>query len=116
MNRRSAGRLLTTLILGLAAAPPLVSQTKKDKNSGLDRIEGTIQSLNREKRSMIVRQRDRRNITWTILWDEETALTYQNEDTTEDDLRVGARVIALGRFPEGSLKLSALRIEIRTGR
>ena len=116
MTRRSAGCLLSTLVLCLATASPLVSQTKKDKNSGLDRIEGTIQSLNKDKRSMSVRQRNRRNMVWTILWDEDTAFTYQNEDTTTEDLKVGARIIALGRFPEGSLKLSALRIEIRSGR
>jgi hypothetical protein len=105
MTRRSAGRLLSTLVLCLATASPLVSQTKKDKNSGLNRIEGTIQSLNKDE--MSVRQRNRRNMVWTILWD---------EDTTTEDLKVGARIIALGRFPEGSLRLSALRVEIRSGR
>ena len=47
---------------------------------------------------------------------DETAITYRNEDTTAEDLRVGRRVIALGRFAEDSIKLKALRIEIRTGK
>jgi hypothetical protein len=108
--------LVLTLAFSLAVAPPLAAQTKKDPKSGLDRIEGTIVSLNKEKRSMRLRQRNRANMYWTVLYTEETAITYQNEDTTTDDLKVGARVIVLGRFSEDDNKLTALLIEIRSGR
>lgn len=108
--------LASTLAFALVAAPPAASQTKKDKSSGLDRIEGTIQSLNVKDQSMTIRQRNRRNITWKVRYDDETAITYRNEDTTVEDLKVGRRVIVLGRFPEDSITLSAMRIEVRSGR
>jgi len=107
---------MLTLAISLAAVPPLAAQTKKDKNSGLDRIEGTIESLDEEKRSLRVRQRNRANMVWTILYTGETAISYRNEDTTAEDLKVGRRVIALGRFAEDSVKLQALLIDIRSGR
>lgn len=107
---------MLTLAFSLAAVPPLAAQTKKDKSSGLDRIEGTIESLDKQKRSMRVRQRNRANMVWTVLYTDETAISYRNEDATAEDLKVGRRVIALGRFAEGSVKLQALLIDIRSGR
>ena len=65
---------------------------------------------------MSVRQRSRHNMVWTILYTEETAITYRNEDASAEDLEVGRRVIALGRFAEEGIKLKALRIDIRSGR
>ena len=106
--------LLLTLAFTLAASPSLTAQTKKV--SGLDRIEGTIHSLDQEKGSMEVRQRNRANMVWTILYTDKTAITYRNEDAAAEDLKVGRRVIALGRFAEDSIKMKALRIDIRTGR
>jgi len=108
--------LVLTVAFSLAAAPTLVAQTEKDQKSGLDRIEGTIQSIDEGKRSMRVRQRNRNNMFWTVLYTNETAITYRNDDTTADDLKVDRRVIVLGRFGEDSLKLTALRIDIRSGR
>ena len=63
-----------------------------------------------------VRQRNRANMVWTILYTDKTAITYRNEDAAAEDLKVGRRVIALGRFAEDSIKMKALRIDIRTGR
>lgn len=116
MRRHIAYLLASAVALSLISSSPLAAQTTKDKNSGLDRIEGTIQAMNAEKRSMTVRQRNRRDITWTILWDEETAITYRNEDATAADLQLGRRVIVLGRFVEDTIRLKALRIDVRSGR
>ena len=116
MRRGIACMLVLTVAFSLAAAPTLVAQTEKDQKSGLDRIEGTIQSIDEGKRSMRVRRRNRNNMFWTVVYTDETAITYRNEDSTAEDLRAGRRVIALGRFAEGSLELRALRIDIRSGR
>jgi hypothetical protein len=58
VRREISSTLMLALALSLAAVP-LAAQTKKDKVSGLHRIEGTIESLDDEKRSMRVRQRNR---------------------------------------------------------
>jgi hypothetical protein len=43
--------------------------------------------------------------------------TFRNEGSSVDELKVGRRVIVLGQFLEkGSNRLTALRIDIRTGK
>jgi hypothetical protein len=109
--------LVVASVLSLALVAGLSAQAKKEPKSGLDRIEGTIQSIDREKGTIAVRQRDRASIVWTIIYSTNTAFTYRNEESNVDEMKVGRRVIVLGQFREkNSNRLTALRIDVRTGK
>ena len=116
MRRRIVGLLVAAVFSSVLSPARLVAQAKKDR-SGLDRVEGMIQSIDRENATLTVRQGDRASIVWTVLFTPGTAFTYRNADSNLDDLKVGRRVIVLGQFRDrSSCRLTAVRIDVRSGR
>ncbi len=97
-----------TLVLGAG----LYAQVKKDKETGMDRIEGTIQTLDKAKSTMTVKQAGEKGASWQVAYDEKTAITMRNKPGKADELKEGLRVIVLGKYEKDVL--NAARIDIRT--
>ena len=106
--------VVAALVLGLTllTAAGVWAQMKKDPKTGLDRIEGTIQSINKEKSTLTVRQSGGGNPVWLVLYNAKTAFSMRNEKAKMEDLKDGLRVIVLGKFADDTL--TAARIDIRT--
>jgi len=107
--------LVMMLVCAIVLVPVLNAQAKKDAKTGLDRIEGTITGVDKDKSTLSVRQSGSSNIVWTMTWTANTKFTYRNEASTVDDLKDGRRVIVLGKFGEGN-KMAAERIDVRSGK
>ena len=108
--------LVMMVVCAIVLVPVLNAQAKKDAKTGLDRLEGTITGVDKDKSTLTVRQRSgNSNVVWTIAWTADTKFTYRNEASTVDDLKDGRRVIVLGKFGEGS-KMTAERIDVRSGK
>jgi len=98
-----------TLVLGAG----LYAQVKKDSKTGLDRIEGTIQSMNKDKSTLSIVQTGTR-ATWQVVYNDQTKFTRRNEPAKLEDLKDGQRVICLGKYEKD--QLTASRIDIRTAK
>lgn len=107
--------LVMMLVCAIVLVPVLNAQAKKDAKTGLDRIEGTIAGVNKDKSTLMVHQSDGSNAVWTIAWTADTKFSYRNKASTVDDLKDGRRVIVLGKFGEGT-KMTAERIDVRSGK
>jgi len=116
MRRSLCAVSALTVILALGALPNATAQAKPEA-PGLERLEGTIESLNANDSTLVIRQSNRLAVNFTIVWDKGTAVTYRNAAATADELKPGRRVIALGTFdqPKGT-RMSAKRIDVRTGK
>jgi hypothetical protein len=117
--RRNPGVVVAAtmaLVLALAAVPVAFAQAKKD-STGLERLEGTVESIDAASSTFVIRQSNRRNVNFTISYDKTTVFTYRNADATVADLKTERRVIVLGKFdqPKGT-RMSAVRVDVRTGR
>jgi len=117
MRRRISGVMVMVAVSTLVMTPALFAQPKKDPKSGLDRIEGTIESINKADSAVVIKQR-RPAANWTIAFNKDTTFTYRNVKATADELQPGRRVIVLGRFeePKSNNRLTAVRVDIRTGK
>jgi len=96
-----------TLLLGAGLA-----QVKKDTKSGLDRIDGTIQFLDKAKSTMRLTQTAPARGSWQVVYNDKTAIGWRNKPAKIDDLKEGQRVIVLGKYEKDVL--NAARIDIRT--
>ena len=97
-----------TLVLGFG----LFAQVKKDAKTGQDRIEGTIQSLDKDKSSLTLAQSGgATKPTWHIVYTDQTKFTMRNKPAKVDELKEGQRVIVLGKYDQNVL--TASRIDIR---
>ncbi len=114
MKRSVACMLVLTLMCSIVLVSALYAQATKDSQTKLDRIEGTIQSVNKDKSMIMVRQRGSTNTVWTVVYSAETAITYRNQPSTIDEVKDGRRVIVLGKFGVKD-QINAARIDIRTG-
>ena len=115
MERRITLMLVMMLVCAIVLVPVLNAQAKKDAKTGLDRIEGTITGVDKDKSTLMVRQSGSNNIVWAVAWNADTKFSYRNEASTVDDLKDGRRVIVLGTFGEGN-KMTAARIDVRSGK
>ena len=95
-----------TLVLGAG----LYAQVKKDQKTGLDRIEGSIQAIDKDNSTLSVKQSE--HVVLKVVYNDETAVTRRNKAAEIGDLKEGLRVIVLGKFENN--ELNASRIEIRT--
>ncbi len=112
MRRGIPAVMILVLGLTLVLSVGLYAQLKKDAKTGLDRLEGTIQTLDKEKFTMSVVQRSATEASWQVAFNDKTAITLKNKPAKIDDLKMGSRVIVLGKFE--NKVLNAHRIEIRT--
>ncbi len=104
--------MLVTLGLILVLGFGLFAQVKKDAKTGEDRIEGTIQALDKEKSSLnLVQKSGAATPTWHVVFNSQTKFTMRNKPAKPDDLKEGQRVIVLGKYDQNIM--TATRIEIR---
>jgi hypothetical protein len=100
-----------TLVLGAG----LYAQIKKDTKTGLDRLSGTIVTLDKAKSTMTVRQAGTTpQPSWHVAYNDKTAITVMGKPAKVDDLKEGLSVIILGNYEKDVL--NATRIDIRTAK
>lgn len=115
MGRDVVRKLALVLVSSLVLAPGLYAQAKPEKNTGLYRIEGTVVSINKEKSTITVRQRNRANVVMTITYSADTKFSYLNKPATLDDVKDTRQVICLGKLNEKeSSQMTASVIDVRT--
>lgn len=115
MKRCIAGILAVALVsLGLAAGT--YAQATKDEATKLDRLEGYVVGIDKEKSEIRIRQRGTTSQEWTVAYTPTTAFTFRNEKATLDTVKESLRVICLGKFgsEKEKTKLTAERIDVRT--
>jgi hypothetical protein len=108
MRREISLVLCLTLVMGIG----LFAQVKKDPKTGLDRIEGTVQAINKDKSTFTVLQSGATKASWTVAYNDQTKYTLGNQPAKAADLKEELRVIVLGKFEKEVL--TAGRIDIRT--
>ena len=99
------------LVFALVLVPGVYAQTKKDTKSGLDRIEGRIERINKDASTVSVRQTGK-TVVWEIVYNKDTKFTYRNATASVDEAKEGRRVICLGKFGPNN-KMAAARIDVR---
>ena len=101
------------LVLGLTLVlcAGLYAQIKKEPKTGLDRIEGSVQSINKEKSTINVKVSGTTSPVYQVVFNEKTKYTMRNQPAKAEDLKEGLRVIVLGKFDNNVL--TAVRIDIR---
>jgi len=114
MKRGIAGLLAVTLVLSLGIVAGLHAQATKDAKTKLDRVEGTVVTVTKDKSEIVVRYSTK--LQWTVVYGADTKFTYRNAASTIDEVKANRRVICLGKFNTEKTILTAERIDIRTGK
>ena len=96
------------LVLGTA----LAVQIKKDAETGLDRLEGRVTTVNKDTSTLTIKVTGS-NASWQIGYSSETKFTARNKPASIAEVKDGARIICLGKSDSPS-RLNAVRIDIRT--
>ncbi len=113
MKRSISCLLVMGLVSLLVLVPGIYAQASKDAKSGLDRIEGYVVTVDKDKSSLTVRQKSGTNIVWKVVYNADTKFTYRNAPSKVDEVKDGRRVICLGKFDDKTT-LTAARIDVRT--
>ena len=113
MKRSISCVLVVGLVCLLVLAPGLLAQATKDAKTGLDRVEGYVTSIDKDKSAVSIRQKSGTNVVWKIVYNADTKFTYRNSPSSVDEVKDGRRVICLGKFDDKST-MTASRIDIRT--
>ncbi len=112
MRHRVPVVVILMLGLTLVLCFGLFAQVKKDAKTGQDRVEGTIQALNKAESSLtLVQTGVTTKPTWHVAYNDQTKFTMRNKPGKVDELKEGQRVIVLGKFEKDVL--TATRIDIR---
>jgi hypothetical protein len=111
MKRGLSVAVALSLVLAFVLGAVAYAQIKKDPKTGLDRIEGTIQSIAKDKSTLSLKQSTAQAAVWTVAYNDKTKITMQNKPATMDVVKAGARVIVEGKFADNVL--TAARIEVR---
>jgi len=114
MKRRVASILTLALVSSLTFAAGANAQAKKDEKTNLDRLEGKIVSVDKQKSEIRIRQSGTTSQEWVIAYTPDTKFTYRNAEATVDKVKEGERVICLGSFGKEKAKMTAARIDVRT--
>ena len=110
MKQGKIGVLVVILVLTLMLIPCLMAQVKKDAQTGLDRVAGTIQSINKDTSTIMVRPSGQ-NVTWKVVFSKDTKITFNSAAATADEFKDGRRVVCLGKMEQD--KLIASQIDVR---
>jgi hypothetical protein len=113
MKRSIPCVLVVGLVCLLVLAPGLLAQATKDAKTGLDRIEGYVVSIDKDKSAVSVRQKSGTNVMWKIVYNADTKFTYRNSPSSVGEVKDNRRVICLGKFDDKNT-MTAARIDIRT--
>ena len=116
MRKSIAWMLSVGLVVSLGLVAGAQAQAKKDAASGLDRVEGTVNEVRADKSEILVKQSGSTNLVWTIAYTPETKFSYRNADAKVDEVQKGRRVICLGTFGTEKSRMTATRIDVRSGK
>lgn len=106
--------LVLTLAFSLMLAPGIFGQASKDVQSGLYRLEGEVESIDKDISTLTIRQHGK-NVRWLIVYNKDTSFSYMNKKASIADVKEKVRLICLGDFNEKNPSLMfAHRIEVRS--
>lgn len=117
MKGRVAAMLALVAIVSLALVAGLQAQAKQDPKTGLYRIEGSVTAVDSEKSLIQVKEASSANVTWSVTYNKDTAVTLRNDPTKVDEIKVGRQVVCVGKIPDpekAQTHMTAVRVEIRT--
>lgn len=86
-------------------------EAREKPTTNKDRVDGTVESIDKAKNILLVRTRPDGNLRQVVL-SSETAYSVQNKPAAIDDLRSGRRVICTGQLNQKD-QLLAIRCEVR---
>ena len=116
MRRGIPAVMVLALAVTLVLSVGLYAQVTKDKETGLDRIEGRVQSINKDKSTLTVQESgggtSGGKAVWQVSFDTVTKFTMRNQPAKLEDVKDGLRVIVLGKY--GNNVMKAARIDVRT--
>ncbi len=109
---RGGAPAVMMLVMGIALVlgTGIYAQVKKDAKTGLDRMEGSILSINKDKSTLNVAQGGDARTTWKVKYNDQTQFTLNYKPSKQDDLRNGQRITVLGKFEKNVL--TAVRIDL----
>jgi hypothetical protein len=116
MRRGIVWMLVVGLALSWGLTAGVQAQAKKDSKTGLDRIDGIIMDVNKDKSEISVKQSKTTNIIWTIVYTPDTKFTYRNVEAKIDEVQKTRHVICLGTFSSNKARMTAARIDVRSGK
>jgi hypothetical protein len=111
MRRWMPALVVCALSLALVLGTGLFAQVRKDAETGLDRIEGTIQAVNKDKSLITIKQSG--GMVWQVTFNASTKFTKLNQPSSLDQMKDGDRVICLGTAAGKDNKMTAARIDAR---
>ena len=106
--------IVGALLTAPAAAAPSQAAKEKPAAAKQDRIDGTVQMMDKAAKTVTVRVRGKTEQR-QVVYDDKTAFTYRNKPATLEDVKDGRRVIVLGTSNEKH-QLLATRIDVRDTR
>ena len=103
-------RLIVAMGLCLAIAFTLsgMSVAAQEKQ---DRVEGNVQSIDKETKTVTVTLRGKTN-TVQVIFNDKTKFTFRNKASSVDEVQLSRHVICLGKLNDKS-QLIATRIDVR---
>jgi hypothetical protein len=114
--RHSALGVFALFVASLVLVASVSAQAKKDPETGLYRIEGTVESIEKDKTCIMVKEASSANVVWEAVYTDETAFTANNKDSSLDAVENGHHVIVLGEFEDPEkhkTRMTATRVDIR---
>jgi hypothetical protein len=105
--------IMAAVVVLLVVVSAVYPQIRKDAKTGLDRIEGIIQSIDRKASTITVRQKSTTEAVWQAVYNDQTKFTYRNTPASLDELKEGQRVVCLGKS-ESASHIAVTRVDIRT--
>lgn len=108
MNRRAF-----FAAVGLAGAA-LAQETKEGKTKAKhDRLSGRIVSVDKNAMTIEMHTNANPNVKRTIKWSADTKFTQGEKSASADDLKEGARIVAVGKFEGVNLMATAINLPPR---
>ena len=111
MKRRVSLLVACVLSVAIVISAGLFAQVRKDASTGLDRIEGRVQAINKDKSLILVRQSS--GMVWEVSYTDTTKYTAMNKPGSLSDVKDGDRLICLGTAAGSENKMTASRIDVR---
>ena len=114
MTRRSSVAMVlgACLVSTLFLMPVSAVQDKEGKGTAKEsRIDGTIESVDKGTKTIVVRLRGKQD-TRQVVYDDKTKFTFRNKDASLDEVKEGRNVICLGTIGEKN-RLMASRVDVR---
>jgi hypothetical protein len=113
MRREISIMIILALACSLVLVSGLTAQVRPNyKESSMDKVEGMVVEIEKDKSIIRIRQATTTNALWDIVFNDQTKFTYRNSPSSFDEVKVNRRVICLGKI-DGK-RLTAVRVDIRS--